>query len=278
MSELQNDDSGVTFDEPEAQEVQTEQATETEINETADLAPDSPVEGEENTKDSEEGETPEWLLKKINKQTFKQRQAERERDEARKEAEELRKKYVDVEPETVQIPNIPDSWDDDYEAKIRQRDEAILRNARAEAAIAQRQQTQANAERQQQREELERSQGLQDKFRASGTKLGVDSKQLAEAESVLVNAGVTGDLAESILDDLDGPLLAIHLAANELELDDLIYAYKTSPLKAGAILEKVKAKASALKRKYSSAPAPPESLDGRAIPPKQKGLKGATYE
>lgn len=275
MSELQPDVVMNEYDEPVEQEVEQDEGTETSQVEDSELAPDSPDEGEENTKEEEDDNSPEWFQKKINKQTFKQRQAERERDEARKEAEELRRKYESAELKPVDVPPIPDTWDDNYEQKIRQRDEAILQKAKYEATQAQRREQSALSEQQEQRKQYERSQALNDQFVANSKKLGVDTKALSEAQDVILQAGVTPQLAVALLEDADGPLMVQHLAANPMDLYDILDA---DPLRQGYMLASVKTKASALKRKSSSAPNPATTLNGRAAPPKQRGPSGATFE
>lgn len=273
MSELQSEDSGITFDEPEAQEAQTVEANEPEVNESADLAPASPVEGEENTKDSEE-QTPEWFQKKINKQTFAQRQAERERDELKTRLDELERKSKPA-LENISIPDIPDSFDEDYESKIRKRDEVIRQNAQVDAAKLQREETQAIAQQQSQRKELERAQALESQFSENGKKLGVDRQSLIDAQNAVVDYGVTPDLASVLLEDAQGPLMVQYLAANPLDLHDIVNA---SPVQAGLLLADVKVKSAALKPTPSSAPDPATTLDGRAVPTKERGPEGATYK
>jgi len=197
MSELQSEDSGITFDEPEAQEAQTVEAEQPEVNEPAALATDSPGEGEENTTDSVEQEnTPEWFQKRINKQTFAQRQAERE-------------------------------------------------------------------------------QALQDTFLENSKKLGVKHDALMEAQNAVVSYGVTPELAQVLLKDSMGALMVQHLAANPLDLHDIVSA---TPMEAGLLLAEVKTKVALLKPKSSSAPSPATILKGGAVPAKQRGLPGATYE
>lgn len=273
MSELQSDDSGITFNEPEVQEHPTEQKAEPEVTEKADLAPDSPKEGEENTEDSQE-KTPEWFQKKINKQTFAQRQAERERDELKTRLEELEKKSRPT-LEDVSIPAIPDSWDENYESKIRERDKAISQKAQVDAARLQREESQALQQQQAQRQELERAQSLQSQFSENGKKLGVSQQSLLDAQNAVVDYGVTPDLANALLEDDQGPLMVQYLAANPLDLHDIV---NSSPVQAGLRLAEVKAKAAALKPKPSSAPDPATALSGRAVPTKERGPEGATYK
>ena len=270
MSELQNDDVGLDLEESEAQEVQAEELESTEVSENADLAPDSPDEGEQNTEEQE----PDWVKDRIAKQTFKQRQAERERDEAIQKAKDLEAKYVNVAPAPVSIPPIPDSWDEDYEAKVKAHVEAAKQQERYEMQAQAAKQAEADAQRKAEREEYERSQALQDKFLQNSKKLGVDESKLDEAQQKVVDFGVTPDIANALLSDPDGALMVMHLAANPLELDDIVRA---NPVEAGLLLASVKSKASALKRKPSSAPDPATTLKGRGAA-LSKDDDGTTFE
>jgi len=284
MSELQNDDSGITFEEPveqEAQEIEQNDDTETEnvteVSESAELAPDSPDEGEQNTEDGEDS-TPEWLKKKIAKQTFAQRQAERERDELKKKLEEIETKSQPVLSK-VDIPPIPDSWDDNYEARIRERDNAIMQNAKFEAAEAQRLQAQAEQQRKTEREQFNRQQELSETLATNSKKLGVDPARLDSAQEVLVKQISDSGrdmtrIVDRLLSDPMGALMIQHLATNQLDMHDIIYA---SPEDAGFLLAEVKQKAALLKPKPSSAPSPATTLSGRAAPQKERGPAGATY-
>ena len=279
MSELQSESGGITFDEPEAQEAQTVEVEQPEVNERSALATDSPVEGEENTTDSVEQEnTPEWFQKKINKQTFAQRQAERERDELKTRLEELEQKAQPV-LSNVDIPPIPDSWDENYEAKIRERDTAIQQKARFEASESQKLERQAEAQRKSEREHFNRQQELSETLASSSKKLGIDKAVLDQSQEVLVkqindSGRDMTRIVDRLLSDPMGGLMIQHLATNQLDMHDIIYA---SPEDAGFLLAEVKQKAALLKPKSSSAPSPATTLDGRAAPQKERGPVGATY-
>ena len=280
MSELQSEDSGITFDEPEAQEAQTVEAEQPEVNEPAELAPDSPAEGEENTPDSVEQEnTPEWFQKKINKQTFAQRQAERERDELKTRLEELEQKAQPV-LSNVDIPPIPDSWDDNYEAKIRERDTAIQQKARFEASESQRLASQAEAQRKSEREHFNRQQELSETLASNSKKLGIDKVRLDSAQEVLVKQISDSGrdmtrIVDRLLSDPMGGLMIQHLATNQLDMHDIIYA---SPEDAGFLLAEVKQKAALLKPKPSSAPSPATTLSSRGSPQTKRDDDGTTFE
>jgi hypothetical protein len=285
MSELQNDDSGITYDEPveqEAQEIEqiedAETENEAEVSEQSDLAPDSPDEGEQNTEDGEDN-TPDWLKKKIAKQTFAQRQAERERDELKKRLEDFERKAQPVLSKT-DVPPIPDSWDDNYEAKIRERDNAIMQNAKFEAAEAQRLQAQAEQQRKLEREQFNRQQELSETLEANSKKLGVDRARLDSAQEVLVKQiSESGRdmtrIVDRLLSDPMGALMIQHLAQNQLDMHDIIYA---SPEDAGFLLAEVKQKAARLKPKPSSAPSPATTLSGRGSPQAKRDDDGTTFE
>jgi transcriptional regulator NrdR family protein len=279
MSELQSEDSGITFDEPEAQEAQTVEAEQPEVDEPSALATDSPAEGEENTTDSVEQEkNPEWYEKKINKSTFHRRQAERERDALKEENEKLKAGSQPV-LSNVDIPPIPDSWDDNYEAKIRERDTAIQQNARFEQSESQRLAGQAEAQRKSEREHFNRQQELSETLASSSKKLGIDKAVLDKSQEVLVkqindSGRDMTRIVDRLLSDPMGGLMIQHLAANQLDMQDIIYA---NPEDAGFLLAEVKQKAALLKPQSSNAPSPAATLTGGAVPNKNTG-DGATYE
>lgn len=269
MSELQqSEESGIVFQEDAAP--QTE-------DQTTELAPVSPDEGEENTKAEVEGievEGPEGFKKAINKQHFKMREQQRRADAAEKRLKELedrQKPSVTVSD----VPPMPDQFDDDFERRYKQREEILQRNAAAQALEINRKEQQAISQRDRERREFEESQKVQSQFKENATKLGVDQKALSQAARVVIEYGITPELEHSIMNDPDGSLILMHLAANPLELSDVI---ESDPITAGRLLERVKAKAGSLKPKPSLAPDPPSNLGGRSAPQKERGPKGAKYE
>lgn len=285
MSELQNDDSGLTFDEPveqEAQEIEqigdAEAENESDVGESAELAPDSPDEGEQNTEDGEDS-TPDWMKKKIAKQTFAQRQAERERDELKKKLEEIETKSQPVLSK-ADVPPIPDSWDDNYEAKIRERDNIIMQNAKYEAAEAQRRQAQAEQQRKLEREQFNRRQELSETLTSNSKKLGIDKVALDKSQTILAqqiedSKKDMSRIVDRLMTDPIGGLMIQYLAANQLDMHDIIYA---SPEDAGFLLAEVKQKAALLKPKPSSAPSPATTLSGRGSPQTKRDDDGTTFE
>ena len=176
------------------------------------------------------------------------------------------------------IPPMPDAFDDDYEAKVKARDEAIIANAnynaQNQAYLAQQQLTQQQAAQAKQ-EQINKS--MQD-YTSKAVELGIKQEELQAAGSAVAGYGLSDDLVMYILADSDGPLITKHLAANPQEGYQLA---SMSPYQVGSFLDGIKTKASALKPKKTNAPAPAERLTGNGADPdasKYKNLRGTKYE
>jgi len=176
------------------------------------------------------------------------------------------------------IPPMPDAFDDDYEAKVKVRDEAIIANAnynaQNQAYLAQQQFTQQQAAQAKQ-EQINKS--MQD-YTSKAVELGIKQEELQAAGNAVAGYGLSDDLVMHILADSDGPLITKHLAANPQEGYQLA---SMSPYQVGSFLDGIKSKASALKPKKTNAPAPAERLTGNGADPeagKYKNLRGTKYE
>jgi hypothetical protein len=267
MDELQ-ESNGITYQEDEVIEndavvEESELATETEETKPE---PQGSVDGIEI-------EGPDGFKKAIDKQHKKFREQERRANDLEQRLKDFESKQPDSMVDFI-VPPIPDSWDENYEAKIRQRDEALRKQAQNEFASTQRKEQQANTERESQRAEYDRAQALQKQFAANTQRLGLKEDEMMRSQNAVVEYGITPELANALLEDSDGPLMVQHLEANPLDLYDITQA---SPLKSGLLLAQVKAKAASLRKKVSSAPDPANSSSGRAVGKKDRGPKGATY-
>ena len=200
-------------------------------------------------------EGPDGFKKAINKQHFKFREEQRRNQELQKRIEELEAKTKPQIEESKDIPPIPDSFDDDYEVKIRQREEAIRLNAQAEALRNAQEAERIQKERDRQRQELERSEQLNSEFVQRASDLGVNPQALASAQNAVIQYGITPELADTLLKDDLGPLMVQYLEANPLELSDIV---NSSPMQAGLLLAEVKSKSAGLKPKTET-DAPPTS-------------------
>ena len=276
MSEdtLQATDSGITI-EGEESPAEATGNVEPGSNTGAELAAASPEEGEGNTVNGES--EVDSTQKAINKQHFKFREEQRRANELQAKLDVLEAKNAgsSQELETVTVPPIPDSWDDDYAEKMRVRDEAIGQNARVDSKKVIDETRSAEAQLLKQQQQAESSRKLSEQFTANATKLNVSPEALDAAQQTVISYGITPELATELLQDADGPLMVQHLAANPLDLQELVTA---SPFTAGRMLAEVKAKAAALKPKTSDAPDPATALGGRGAPAGDHGPDGATFE
>ena len=247
--------------------VETEEQVDLQEESIADSAP-AETEAKAEVKDESEE-----LRKTIAEKAYKEREARRRADDLEKRLKELEAKQ---NPEfDGAVPPMPSPFDDDFDSKVKAREEALQLKAHADAIAMQQREAEAEAQRKREREEFEQQQKLQADFKKNASDLGVDQQSLADAAQAVINYGVTPDIENAILSDANGPLMLQYLAANPLELSDLIEA---NPLRAGMLLAEVKSKSLSLKPKPSSAPPPPQALDGRGAPQRERGPKGATFE
>ena len=176
------------------------------------------------------------------------------------------------------IPPMPDAFDDDFDVKLKQRDEAIIAkanfNAQNNAYIQQQQFTQQQAAQAAQQKQTE----LGNSFTANANAAGATDEEFNTVVTTLNNGGMTGDIGNAIMQDPDGYFIAKHLAANTVEANELS---SMNPILAGAKYAELKVKASALKPKISSTPAPATNLQGGGVDPeagKYQHIKGAKFE
>ena len=127
------------------------------------------------------------------------------------------------------------------------------------------------------RAEQERLKGLVESYDKQVVKLGLNAEEVRKAGDVVVSYGISGELAEFIAGDSDGPLITKYLANNPLELDDL---RNMSPIQAALkINSDIRSAASTLKPQATGAPDPAETLSGRGAGEKVSPLiKGANFE
>lgn len=215
----------------------------------------------------------------FNKQYGEKKQLER--DLAAQAARVAQFEQAERERQAAQvgeIPPMPDAFDDDFDVKIKARDEAIMAQA---SFNAQNQSYQQQQQFQQQQEAQAKQQKIQESMASYSQKaneFGIKQDELQAAGNTVANYGLSDDLVMHILGDSDGPLITKHLAANP---QDGYQLASMSPFAVGQFLDGIKTKASALKPKTSSAPSPATNLQGNGVDPeagKYKYLDGATFE
>ena len=270
--ELQTDsiDEGIIANDDHVENEEINQ----EVSETAEGGAELAAAQEEQPEKIDDG-----VQKAINKQHAKYREEERKRIEIEKKLEDANSRLEKFEAEKgdVIIPDAPDPYDEDYDAQLKVRDEAIMRKATQDA-----QQQSVIAQQDAQREvaqkaEQERFTAIIQGYNEQTVKLGLSPDEVRVAGDKVVEYGISVDVAEFILQQEDGPLITKYLADNPVVLDDLRHM---PPIQAALkINSEIKAAASTLKPQASTTPDPAETLTGRGAGEKVNPLiKGVTFE
>lgn len=269
--ELQNEDV------IESEVIDSNEIEDQDDNLDSDLATDNEAEHEEKPQAVDEKQ--EAINKAINKKHFEAQQAKRELEAANARIKEFEDKQRELEAQRVgNIPPLPDAFDDDYEVKMQQREQALIAQAnfkaQQEVYHKQQQYMKLQAEAQQQ---AEFSKKVQD-YSNRATALGIKQDELQAAANVVGNLGLSDDLVKHIIADSDGPLIVKHLAANQMDGLELA---QMSPYEVGRKLDQIRQKAGALKPKTSKAPAPSTNLSGNGADKdagRYPNIKGAKFE
>lgn len=260
MSEPENQVEDVVQEVEQVEEVEQQEAA-------SELATDTETEQEANTET--DADTHQVNQDKINRTINK---FYREKMEAKEEAERLQRELEKFkQTQEPEIPPMPDPFDDNYEDKVRQRDEALALKARRDA------EQQVLAERRQQ-EQLAQMQATVSGYAEKATKLGLDQTEWQQNLQVAGQYIQSDDLGMAILSDPEGPLLTQYLAQNPM---DAINLNQLNPYQAAQFIEtQVRPKARELKPKTTQAPPPPTQVKstGANIDESDPFLQGATFE
>ena len=267
----------VEFDETPAEQPTAEKPADDfgDVTEDFDTS-DGPSEAPEPEQPAKIEFTPEQQVfineKIIAEKVAKQREAERKAQELEQKLQEMQAKIP--EPARPNIPPPPDPFDDDYDAKIKARDDALLEAAKYDAM----QEAQALQERHRQeqilQQQMEQQLNTVKTYSQRAEKLGIDASKLQSAGNRLAQHGISEDVAKFILEDEHGPNVTVYLAENLMELEQI---KAMDPIRAAIYIENnVKAKANA-RMNTSPPPEPTESLEGKSFP-SSRGPEGVTYE
>jgi hypothetical protein len=239
-----------------------------------EVAPEAPQEEQAPAKIEFTPEQQAFINEKIvGEKVAKQREAERRAEELQKELEETRSRIP--EPERPSVPPAPDPFDDDYEEKIRARDESIRAAAEYDAAQQERQRLQQFQQQQAQEERRQKGMKMLMTYSERADKLGIAADKLQVAGNRVAQYGIQNEVAQYILDDEQGPNITMYLAENPLVLDEIRHM---DPIRAGIYIES-NVKSKAMERLNSTPPpAPTEAPDGQGFPEGDRGPKGASYE
>jgi len=196
----------------------------------------------------------------FNKQYGEKKQLERDLAEQREQNEKFQQAERERQAAVVgNLPDFPDEFEDDFEEKKANYLQAVQTKANFDAQnnayVQQQQFTQQQAAQAAQQKQAE----LGNSFTANAKAAGATDEEFNTVVMTLNNGGMTGDIGNAIMQDPDGYFIAKHLAANPQEAHEL---NTMNPILAGAKFAELKLKASALKPKTSSTPAPVDSLQG----------------
>ena len=245
----------------------------------AELDTDSEQVHEPKPEVDEEAVKQEAIQKAINKKHFETQQAKRDLQAANDRIASFEAKERErVEASIGDIPDLPDAFDDDYESKMKQRDDALIAQANFNTQNQSYQQEQAYQQQQAQAVKQEQLQTQVSSYNARTKELGISTEEMQAAGNAVAQYNISNDLTMAILADSDGPLITKYLAANPTELQDLS---GMNPVQAAMHIERnIRAKATALKPKTTNAPKPGNDLQGKGqnpSPSKYRNISGATF-
>jgi len=199
-----------------------------------------------------------------------------EEQQKRQELEQSLQKYQQKQQEVPgrpEIPPVPDPFEDNFEQKVQERDQALAKAAQYDAYMSFAQQQHQYEQQKAQEAQQAQLRSTLDTYNAAAKKLGVKPQELDIAGKQVAAIGMDAGLAEFILNDTAGPRLTVYLAENLAELEKI---NAMGPIRGAAYLESiVKPKVSS---RRSSAPPPIESGRGAGVPAGKGGPPDVTYE
>ena len=192
----------------------------------------------------------------------------------------LRQQLTDLQNDKPQptrplIPEMPDKFDDDFASKMSVRDKAIQEASAFDTGLIVSEQIQKSQVAAAQKVQSDALNETAKTFVGRAGPLGVNENQLQQSIASIEAFGGIGEVAEYVMSDENGPLIAAYLAENPAEVLTL---QQLSSLQGVAhIVSKVSPKAVAMKR-TTNVPSPADSLGGAGATPSDEGPEGATYE
>lgn len=228
--------------------------------------------------DEQQVKVNEIVGKQVAKRYEEKNASDKKLAEANKRIEELQSQVPETKaPEIPPAPNPDDFFGDLEGLKAEQVKWAKAVNDRAEYDARQTtiESQRADHSQQQQQETIRAHQEVVKSYADTAETFKIAPEQMAKDEGIVVNAGISPDLANHLLKDPQGPLVVNFLAANILELetvrsktpmDAAIYiATQIKPKLAGAV-------------NSTKTPAPVDLEDGKGAPEKtDPRLNGVTY-
>ncbi len=216
----------------------------------------------------------------INKKHFQFKEAERntvaEKERADRAEQELRELRNEREA-PGNVPDMPDPYEDDFDAKMLRRDSAIRDKAIHDSNVRNEQDRDANSQLAAQQEVQK---AANERFTTYQTR-AADFGMTPETVSAISAVGNSLDqaLQNELMSDPDGPLIIQHLFNNTGDIDTL---NGMSLIQVGSYIDQhIRPKTAALKPKISGTPDPAKQLNGDGVDleaGKNPYSQGATFD
>lgn len=124
------------------------------------------------------------------------------------ELQSAQKEQVKQEQNEVEIPEIPNPQEEDFEEKLKLREEAIVKNAHLQR------------EREiESRRSQEETKGIVESYFNKGAELGIERSQLEQAGQKVLSIGLDDSVAEMIMKDPEGALIIKALSEDPATLN-----------------------------------------------------------
>jgi hypothetical protein len=255
-TETQNQDEGFTFDDGD-EEVQ-------------DTKPDQKVDNEKINQEK--------VNKRINTLVFEKKEEQRKREKLEEEHRKALARIKELEgtSDDIEIPEMPDAYDPEYARKVTERDKAIRAKAEADAKAVQARQAEEQRQQQLQQEARNKYQEQSKKMYADAAKMGIEEKDMQQAEKTLSMFIRDPALAQFILAHEDSAAIVSHLASNMDQLERI--ATMPGVNASVYIMSEILPEASKLKPSTSKTPDPLDIPKGKATDTVDPYLKGVKFE
>jgi hypothetical protein len=208
----------------------------------------------------------------------KVRAAEEAAQTAKDEAEELKAKLAKYEEgKRPEIPDMPDQFDDDFDEKVKARDEAII----AANEFDNQQKVVEQAKLTEQQEELKRQgeerTAILDTYATRVKDFGLDEAEMFDKENIVDAYIKDPGLVRYMLSHEEGPLVVSYLSENPREMEKI--AKMPTADAAIYVSTNVLPNAQKMKPETTKAPAPLDIPEGKgAKEGEDPALEGAVFE
>lgn len=232
---------------------------------------------ETETKDNDDIVNQDSVNKKINKLTLEKHEERRKRKALQQQINDLNAKLSAHDEKAVVVPPMPDPFDDQYEEKIRLREQALSEKAKQDAKKELETQRIEQQKNQAQEQQVQEAQKLAQKMYQGAESYGLKAEEFQKADNIVAGYIQNRDLANFILNQEKAPLIVNELASNAAELEKIS---KMNPVNAAAyIAANIVPKVASFKPALSKTPEPIDIPDGKpAGAKKDPYLEGVIFE